>query len=584
MTSDPVAYDAAALVNWCMQAHKSISRNYLRNLSGYHHDVRDITSTYTDFCTKLVATPSELVKVYLLGLDYLKGWQDIWANVFFESGKPPVTEPQAGDKRFKDEEWNNVPWFNFMKQTYLLTEKLWMNVVDEVEMDDRARRKLGFYTRQYSDALSPTNFLFSNPSALKLAGETNGQSLLQGFQNLIKDLEKGKITQVEENAYEVGRDLAITQGSVIYENELMQLIQYAPATKNTFSIPLLIIPPWINKFYVLDLKPENSLIKFLVEQGITVFAVSWYNPQPGMGDVSFEDYIEKGALQAITVAKDISGAKKINTLGYCLGGTLLGIAFAILGEKSGANPVNSATFLAAMLDFSDIGPLGDVIDSALVHKLERGELMHNGLLDGRDMETAFNLIRVNDLVWNYVVNNYLMGRTPEPFEVMYWTNDNTNLPADMYIYYMRNMILENKLSRKNALHLCGVPVNLENISCPVMVIGFAEDNISPAATNFITTELVSGPVNFILGESGHVMGVVNPPGKKKYGHYVDGPLLKGLSAWKQGAKRVSGSWWPTWAEWLVTLSGKEVTAPAKPGNANYTIIEPAPGRYVKQKC
>lgn len=582
-TAQAIPLQPAAMINSLVKAQTSIAHNYLRNLSGYHHDVRDIALTYANFYTKLMADPSELIKMYSLSLDYLKGWQDVCANILCNEQKEPVIRPQQGDKRFTDREWEENPLFNFMKQTYLLTEKLWMQVVDEVEMDKQARKKLDFYTSQYSDALAPTNFLFSNPSALRLAAETNGQSLWHGFQNLIKDLEKGKITQVEDTAYEVGSSLATTPGSVIYQNELMQLIQYAPATKKTFGIPLLVIPPWINKFYVLDLKPENSLVKFLVEKGITVFMVSWRNPQSGMGDVTFEDYIEKGALKAIDVAKEISGAEKINTLGYCLGGTLLGIACAILGAKPNM-PVNSATLLATMLDFSDIGPLGDVIDSALVSKLERGELMHDGLLDGRDMETAFNLIRANDLVWNYVVNNYLKGITPLPFEVMYWTNDNTNLPAGMYIYYMRNMILENKLSRKNALTLCSTPVNLENITVPITVIGFVDDNISPAATNFITTDLVGGPVNFILGESGHVMGVVNPPSKKKYGHYTGGTLGKGIEGWKQTAKYTTGSWWPAWATWLVELSGNEVAAPAKAGNNKYKAIEPAPGSYVKEKC
>ncbi|MGZ3884911.1 MAG: PHA/PHB synthase family protein [Bacteroidia bacterium] len=574
----------AELLNRTLQMQKSIARNYLQNLSGYHHDVRDIALTYANFYSKMLVNPAEFVKVYVYGLDFMQGWQNAWGSVFTPGAQPSAIEPQPGDKRFREEEWNTIPYFNFIKQTYLLVEKLWMQVVDEVEMDEPARRKLDFYTSQYSNAFSPTNFLLTNPGALKLAAETGGQSLWQGFQNLIKDLEKGKITQVEENAFEVGKDLAITPGSVVFENDLIQLIQYAPVTKKVFSIPLLVIPPWINKYYVLDMKPENSLVRFLTEQGVTVFMVSWRNPKPGMADFSFEDYVRNGALQAIEVVTAISGAPKINTLGYCLGGTLLGIASSVLGARSNENALNSATFLATMLDFSDIGPLGDVIDSALVCKLERGELIKDGVLDGRDMETAFNLIRVNDLVWNYVVNNYLKGITPLPFEAMFWTNDNTNLPAAMYIYYMRNMILENKLSRKNALHLCGAAIDLEKINCPVTVIGFEDDTISPAVTNYTTTRLVSGPVEFILGESGHVMGVVNPPSKKRYGHYLNGNTDGSFEDWKKTSAYVKGSWWSTWAKSLIDRSGKEIPAPSKAGNAAYKVIEPAPGRYVKEKC
>ena len=365
---------------------------------------------------------------------------------------------------------------------------------------------------------------------------------------------------------------------------MIQLIQYTPTTKKVFETSLLIIPPWINKYYVLDLQPKNSFVKFLVESGITVFMISWRNPTAEMGKVTFDDYVTKGALSAIETANKISGSKKINTLGYCLGGTLLSVASSILATNKKENPINSATFLASMIDFSDIGPMGDIIDKALISKLERGELMHNGILNGADMETAFNLIRPNDLIWNYVVSSYLKGIKPTAFDVMYWTNDNTNLPAAMYVYYMRYMIFENKLSRKNALTINDTRIDIGKINVPVFVIGLREDSISPAVTAFTTTELVSGEVEFILGNSGHVMGAINPPSKKKYGYSLGGTLGKGFEEWKKTSQQFDGSWWTVWIERLTKLSGKEIAAPLKAGNETFKAIEPSPGRFVKEKC
>jgi polyhydroxyalkanoate synthase len=465
----------------------------------------------------------------------------------------------------------------------LLLEQLALQIVDEIEMDDPDRRRLDFYTKQYAALLSPSNFLFTNPEALELAKETNGESLWKGFENFVSDIEKGRISQVDETAFEVGKNLATTPGSVIYENELIQLIQYTPRTKNVQEIPLLIIPPWINKFYILDLKPEKSFVKYMVEQGFTVFIISWKNPSPGMGYLTFDDYVDKGSLKAIEMAKDISGAEKINVLGYCLGGTLLGVAASILAARK-SPIINTLTFLASMIDFSYIGPMGDVINGALVNKLERGELLKDGVMHGHDMERAFNLIRAKDLIWNYVVDNYLKGMPPSIFDVMYWTNDNTNLPASMYIYYMKEMIFKNKLVQKNSLHICNTPIDIGKIDVPVFIIGMESDYISPPQTVFVTSELVSGPVEFILGESGHVMGTINPPTKNKYGYYLNGKLGNGFDEWVKTAKFHQGSWWTAWSERLKEKSGKQIPAPKFSGNKTYKMIEPAPGRYVKEKC
>jgi polyhydroxyalkanoate synthase subunit PhaC len=577
----------SGLCNNIVKLNPRIVRNYIKNFSGYHHDLRDIGQTYFNFLTKLYVKPSEMIKVSHFYTEYLKSRQALWYEIFLGQKSPYDLVGDLDDikdNRFSHSEWEAHPYFNFLKLDHLLLEKLSLQIIDEIELDNKLRKKLDFYTEQYMSAFSPSNFPFSNPEVLALAIETKGKSLWDGFNYLVEDLEKGKITQTDDSAFEVGENLAITQGTVVYENELIQLIQYTSKTKNVFERPLLIIPPWINKYYILDLQPKNSFVKFLVDNGVTVFMISWRNPKSEMGKVTFDDYVAKGALKAIEVANKISNSKKINTLGYCLGGTLLSIAVSILSGNKKENPVNSATFLASMIDFSDIGPMGDIIDKALISKLERGELMHNGILNGADMETAFNLIRPNDLIWNYVVSNYLKGIKPSAFDVMYWTNDNTNLPAAMYVYYMKYMISGNKLSRKNALTIDGTAIDIGKIEIPVCVIGMKDDTISPAITTFTTTDLVSGDVEFILGDSGHVMGTVNPPIKKKYGYAIGGTLGKGFEEWQKTATHHDGSWWTVWLEKLLALSGKEIAASAEEGSDAYKPIEPAPGRYVKEKC
>lgn len=568
-------------------ANTKIVKNYIDNYSGYHHDNRDIALKYFNFFSKLAIDPKALCKTQNYFLDFFQNQQKAFEMVFNNSNsgeKEPVIEAGEKDRRFVAPEWTDYPYFNFLKQNHLLIEKLTRQITDVVEVDDKKKKQLEFYNEQYLDTLCPTNFLMSNPEALKLAFETKGKSLWDGFNNLVSDIEKGKITQSDESAFEVGLNLAVTPGSVIYENELLQLIQYTPTTKNVCEIPIVLMPSWINKYYVLDLQAKNSFVKFLVDKGITVFVTSWRNPSPGMGHLTFDDYVRQGALKAIEVAKEISPVKKVNVLGYCMGGTLLSIALSILSTNKKNNPVNTATFLGSMIDFSDIGPIGAVINGALMKKLERGELTKDGIFYGHDMERAFNLIRANDLVWRYVVNNYLKGLKPTPFDVLFWTNDNTNLPSEMYIYYMREMIYENKLSQKNALTICNTPIDIGKIEIPVFVVGFSEDYISPAETCFETTKLVSGPVEFIYGGSGHVSGAINPPSKNKYGYYLHGKLDGGFGNWKKTAKYNEGSWWTPWSERLLANSGKQIAAKQKAGNEKYTKIEAAPGSYVMEKC
>ena len=573
------------------KASQKIIQNYLENKSGYEHDNIDIADAYTDLTTKLLIEPDQLSKVHPLFQKFINDQQELWKRIAerqlnaTKEYKPVIT-PAANDKRFRAPEWDEAPYyFDFVKQSYLLVSQLMTEIIDVVDMDYDTKKKLNFFTKQYIDALSPSNFVITNPEALKLAQQTNGQSLMDGYKNLLQDIQRGKISQTDESKFEVGVNLAITEGAVIFENELMQLIQYSPSTKTIYEIPLLMVPALINKFYLLDLRPENSLVKFSVDQGFTTFMFSWKNSTADMGITTFDDYIEKGTLKAIEVIQAITKAKKINVLGNCLGGTIVSVTLAILAKRKSKeeNPVNTVTFLAAMVDFSDVGPMGGVIDNALVKKLERGELSQMGVMRGRDMETAFNLIRANDLIWSCVVNNYLKGKPAPVFDVLYWTNDNTNLPANAYLYYLRNMILENKLSRKNALRICNTQIDIGKIEMPVYVIGMRDDHICPAHTAFTTTELVSGPVEFILGGSGHVIGVTNAPTTKKYGYYLDGELDNGFEIWQKTAKFHDGSWWTPWSERLSKKSGKKI-APAKTlGNSKYKVIEPAPGRYVKEK-
>lgn len=579
--------DINDVIEESFRASQRIARNYFENISGYQHDLRDMATTFTVFVSKVWIDPQEVFKMQACYMDYLLKQQQLFTTAFTRSdpdtGPPNIVQPSPEDKRFKAPEWNEQPLFAFIKQNYLLATDLTRNLIRTVDIEEKQKRKILFYVNQYLDALSPSNFPGTNPEVIKLTTETKGENFRSGFRNLLADIKNGRISQTDHSAYEVGKNLATTPGDVIYQNELIQLIQYQPSGKEVYENPLLIIPPWINKYYIFDLQPENSFVRFLVDKGHTVFIISWKNPDPSMHETSFDDYVAKGILKASEVIQSVANGKKINMLGYCLGGTLLGVALAVMHARKNV-PVESATFLATMLDFSDVGPMGDVIDHALVRKLERGELQRQGVMHGHDMEKAFNLIRANDLVWYFVINNYLKGNTPRPFDVLYWTNDNTNLPAKMYSYYLRQMVLENKLSRKNALRICDAPIDLAQIKTPAFVFATREDHISPAKTVFTTTDLLSGPVEFMLGDSGHVLGVANPPSRKKYGYSRFGKTGAGFEAWKESAQYFTESWWIPWSEWLSEHSGGKVKAPQARGNKEYAAIEPAPGSYVMERC
>jgi polyhydroxyalkanoate synthase len=560
-----------------------MTQAYIDSLPNLIHTSKDMAETWSSLSSSIASNPDKSgPNIQNSYFNFYKKQMELWQEInqhLKEGGNPVLPN---GDKRFKAPEWNESPYyFYFIKQTYLMASELMNSIIEQADIDEKTKKKLKFYTQLFVDALSPANFIATNPEVIKLAQQTNGESLKKGFNNLLHDIKQGKISQTDFSAFEIGKNIATTPGSVIFENEILQLIQYKPLTKKVYKTPLLIVPPFINRYYILDLEKHSSFARYAVEQGFTAFIVSWRVPKGDMGKLSFDDYIQKGIMDTIEVVREITGEKKINALGYCIGGTLLGTTAAILASRK-KDILNTISFLASMHDFSDFGDMSAVLDLALVERLEK-EIGKEGVLKGDDMNSAFALIRTNDMIWNYVVNNYLKGIAPAPFALMYWTNDGTNLAGNMYMYYLRYMLVGNQLSKKNALKICNTPVDLGKITVPCFVLGTVLDHISPCHTAFTTTRLVGGKVEFILGESGHVTGIVNPPTENnKYGYFINGKLGKDLAHFKETAQYHKESWWIHWAKWLKPQSGKQINAPTKPGNKKHKVIEPAPGRYVKE--
>ena len=507
-------------------------------------------------------------------------WQSTLAR---EAGSEvtPVAPPDRGDRRFSSAEWQRIPWFDYLRQSYLINSHFLSDWIEALDAEPRAKERLRFIARQFSDAMSPANFAATNPEALKLALETKGESLTQGVRQLIEDVQKGRISTTDESVFEVGRNLAVTEGAVVFENELIQLIQYKPVTPTVFKHPLVMIPPCINKYYILDLQPENSLVRYAVEQGHPVFMVSWRNITEELGHLTWDDYIEKGVLKALDVARAICGAEKVNALGFCVGGTMLGAALAVMRQKA-ENSVESATFLASMLDFADTGEIGLFIDEASV-ALREAAIGKGGIMSGRDLALVFSALRANDLVWSYVVNNYLKGRSPEAFDLLYWNADSTNLPGPMYCWYVRNTYLENQLRVPGKLQVLGVPVDLGKVAVPAYVLGTREDHIVPWRTAYRTTRLLGGDMRFVLGASGHIAGIVNPASKNKRSYWSSESFPDDADAWLAEATEKPGSWWPDWDAWLEGFGGGRVKARARLGNAKFKPIEAAPGRYVRHR-
>ncbi len=494
----------------------------------------------------------------------------------------PVAVPDRGDRRFHAPEWQQLPFFDYLKQTYLINSRWQAEIVEAVQLDARAKHKLRFFTRQLVDAAAPANFPATNPEVLKLAAETNGESMLHGLENLTADLRKGRISTTDESAFEVGRNLAITPGAVVYENELIQLIQYGPATATVYARPLVMVPPCINKYYILDLRPENSFVRYTVEQGHTVYMVSWRNVTEDMGHITWDEYLEKGVLKAIEVAREICGVGQINVLGFCVGGTLLAAALAVLSAKL-RDPVSSVTYLTTMLDFSDAGDISVFVDEAYVTQREK-DFARGGVLHGKELALTFSSLRPNDLIWNYVVNNYLKGRKPEAFDLLYWNADSTNLPGAMFVYYVRNTYLENNLRVPGKLTNCGVKIDLPRIKLPTFVLASREDHIVPWKSAYQTTQLVGGEVEFVLAASGHIAGVINPASQQRRHYWLHPGLPANPDDWLAAARERPGSWWSRWSGWLAGHGGASVPARTELGNTRYPVTELAPGRYVRQRC
>ncbi len=509
---------------------------------------------------------------------YYRQQLELWQSFAGTADAPKPAPPQ--DRRFRAPEWQE-PYFSYLANSYMLSARWLEETAAAAKLEGQAKQKLQFYTKQLTDALSPANFPWTNPEAIKLAAATEGDSINRGLKNLAADINKGLVTMTDEAAFEVGRNLAISPGAVVHENDFIQLIQYAPLTATVFEKPLLIVPPCINKYYILDLQPENSFVRHAVEQGHTVFMVSWRNMPPEMGGVTWDDYLEHGVLRAIEVVRDIGGVQQINALGFCVGGTLLACALAVLRAR-GENPVSSLTLLTTMLDFSDTGELSVFVDEAYVAARET-EFAGGGVLRGRELALTFASLRANDLIWPYVVNNYLKGNTPPPFDLLYWNGDGANLPGAMYCQYIRQTYLENRLREPGALSMCGVPVDLGAVDMPAYILAAREDHIVPWRTAYASTALLGGPLQFVLAASGHIAGVINPPAAGKRSHWTHPGIAPDAESWMEGAESRPGSWWPHWAQWLSGYSGGQTPAPSTAGNSRHRAGEAAPGRYVRER-
>ena len=545
-------------------------------------DPLNIGTAFFEMTSRLARNPETFVEAQMgLWQDYLSLWQHTARRMIGEDSAP-VIEPDEDDRRFRDESWNENLLFDFLKQSYLLTARWIRKTVSDVDgMDAKSAQKVDFYTRQFVDALAPSNFAMTNPEVLRRTFETGGENLIKGLENLLGDLERGKgqlrISQTDEDAFDVGGNLAITPGEVIYRDELFELLHYKPTTENVARRPLLIVPPWINKYYILDLNPKKSFIAWCLDQGLSVYVISWVNPEPALADKSFEDYMTDGLLAALDVVQEETGEERINAVGYCLGGTLLAATLAHMAAV-GDERIATATFLVAMIDFTEAGELGVFIDEEQLQSLE-AQMDETGYLDGGSMATTFNMLRANDLIWSFVVNNYLLGQDPFPFDLLYWNSDSTRMPAAMHSYYLRRMYQENKLAEPDGLTLGGQPIDLARIKIPTFFLSTQEDHIAPWKSTYTGMNHFSGTSRFCLAGSGHIAGVVNPPAAQKYSYWDNAKTPKEADRWFDGAVQHDGSWWPSWRAWLKRRDGGQVPA-RHPGKGPHKSLGPAPGTYV----
>jgi polyhydroxyalkanoate synthase len=516
-----------------------------------------------------------------LQASYLEKQAKLWGALIDRSGEQ-IVSPEPSDRRFAHPQWSANPYYDYLKQSYLLASRYLAESVEQTALEPLAKERARFAVKQWVDAMCPANFPATNPQALEQALETRGESLARGLGQLLADAQRGRISQTDESAFEVGRNLAVTPGSVVFENELVQLIQYAPSTAEVARRPLVIVPPCINKYYVLDLQPENSFVAHAVASGHTVFLVSWRNVRADQGQLTWDDYLELGVFAPLRIARDIAQSDQVNALGFCVGGTLLGAALAVLAHRKD-DLVASVTFLTTMLDFSETGQIGLFVDEAMVAARE-ATIGKGGILPGSDLAFVFSSLRANDLVWPYVVSNYLLGETPAAFDILHWNADSTNLPGPMYCYYLRNTYLSNKLREPKALTNCGAPVDLGAIELPLFVLATREDHIVPWRSAYRTLHLLGGTdKQFILGASGHIAGVVNPAAKNRRSYWTSERYPAEPEDFLQIATENRGSWWSSWSRWLERHGGGKRAAPSTPGSVQHRPIEAAPGRYVKQR-
>jgi polyhydroxyalkanoate synthase len=544
-------------------------------------DPLNLGSTVLELTARIMTNPATMAQAQLsLWQDYLQLWQTTSQQLLGHDAVPAV-QPERGDRRFRDPAWDDNAVFDFIKQSYLLTARWLVETVNRLDgSDDKTRQKIDFYTRQFVDAIAPSNFVATNPEVLRSTLESGGENLLRGLNNLLDDLGRGggrlAITMTDLDAFELGRDIAVSPGKVVFQTELMQLIQYEPTTEQVYRRPLLIIPPWINKYYILDLQPKNSFIRYAVEQGFTVFVISWVNPDEGHAGKTFEDYMVEGPLAALDAMAEATGSDEATVVGYCLGGTLLAATLAYLAAKKDRR-IKAATFLASLTDFEDPGELGVFIDEEQLAAMDES-MARRGYLEGREMATTFNMLRANDLVWSFVINNYLMGKEPFPFDLLFWNSDSTRMPYAMHSFYLHKFYQENRLIEPGGISLCGVPIDLRKVRLPVYMVSTREDHIAPWASTYAATQLYRGGTTFVLAGSGHIAGVINPPGQEKYGYWLNAELPPDPQDWLEGAQQHPGSWWPHWSAWNVAHAGDRVAArPVADGKL--AAIEDAPGSY-----
>jgi len=546
-------------------------------------DPLNVTPAIKEAANRLWLDPARLMQANLeLWQQHMQLWQQA-ASTMAGKAAEPVARPEKGDRRFRHPDWEQNPLFDLIKQSYLITSRWLVSTLAGASgLDPRTARKVEFYTRQFADAFSPSNFVWTNPEVLRAVVETGGQNLAKGLENFRRDMERGEgslqITMSDAEAFELGRNIATTPGKVVFQNDLIQLIQYEPLTEQVHRRPLVIVPPWINKYYILDLTPEKSFVRYAVDQGFTVFVVSWANPDERLVDKTFADYLHEGVIAALDAVEAATGEHEATAIGYCIGGTLLATALAWLAGN-GDERIRAATFFAAQVDFSEPGDLAVFIDEQQLENLDR-VMGEKGYLEGQSMFTTFNMLRANDLIWSFYVNNYLLGKDPAPFDLLYWNADATRMPRKMHLFYLRQMYLHNNLVKPGAIEFDGIPIDLTRVEVPVYLQASREDHIAPYPSVFKARHNFSGPLRFLLAGSGHIAGVINPPAAQKYQYWTNDEEPWELDAWLAGAKEHPGSWWPDWSAWLRQHAGDRVPA-RRPGDAGLTPIEDAPGSYVK---